>query len=152
MNRVSGAAQAPGTVDADSSRGWARTAGPAPALDFVLIRKLAEDLSPDAALRFLSDYLGMLPGRWTRILLALEDDDTEVALDALVSLRITSSMTGALEAEGHCRQLESFVHAGWFAKARTEASELGPKLERLFCAAPDLLKQARNSLGTVSVR
>ncbi|AUZ35657.1 hypothetical protein C3B78_15165 [Arthrobacter sp. PGP41] len=143
---VSGEVRVPRTVVADSSGPGARTAGQAPALDLAQLMKIGDDLSPEIALRFLSDYLGMIPGRWSRILLALDDEDPDVVLDALVSLRITSSMAGAWEAEAHCRELESLVRAGCTAKARVEASKLGPKLERLFCAAPDLLKQAQGSL------
>lgn len=143
---VSGELQVPQTVNAGSSGLGARTAGHAPAFDLAPIMEIGDDLSPEIALRFLSDYLSMIPGRWSRILLALDDEDPDVVLDALVSLRITSSMTGALEAETHCRELELLVRAGCTAKARVEASKLGPKLERLFCAAPDLLKQAQVSL------
>lgn len=119
-------------------------------LDSAPIRKLAEDLSAEAALRFVDDYLGMLPGRWKRILRAVDQEDAKVALDALLSLRVTSSMSGALDTAASCRELESLVRAGHFPQARAEATRLSTELHYLQDAAPDLLQRARDELSRTS--
>ncbi|HJW00630.1 MAG TPA: Hpt domain-containing protein, partial [Arthrobacter sp.] len=67
-------------------------------LEPATLRRLAEDIeNPTAALNFLGDFLSMLPGRITRILETLAERDAKRAMDATLSLKITSAMTGAVE-------------------------------------------------------
>ena len=65
-----------------------------------VIRTPAGNLGSNGlASRFLNDYLDLLPRRKRRIINALRDDDPEAAMDAILSLKITSAMVGARDAE-----------------------------------------------------
>ncbi|MEW1804946.1 hypothetical protein [Pseudarthrobacter sp. NPDC080039] len=64
-------------------------------LDLQKIHDLGRDLnSSHVAVRFLSNFLGMLPQRLARIQSAVAAYDDETAMDALISLTITAAMTG----------------------------------------------------------
>lgn len=148
---ISGQPPAPiaATVEAGGPLMWARTTDRPTTLDPLAMRRLAEDTGPDVALRFLGDYLGMLPGRLDRILQALTEKDAKASLDALISLRTTSCMSGALDAAASCRELESLVRNGSFGRARMAALRLSPDVADLYCATPALLKQARDDLSSI---
>lgn len=69
-------------------------------LETATSRALAEDMGdPGCALDFLGDYLRMLPRRMARIIGHLRDQDSEAAMDAVLSLRVSSAMTGVQEAD-----------------------------------------------------
>jgi hypothetical protein len=112
-----------------------------------VVQGLADELdSPDTAVRFLGDYLCLLPQRLKRILTALDEMDTESALDALLSLKITSSMTGALRAEACCRTIHALVREENFVQAWVEAEEMTVTVSRLHAVAPTLLAWAKMDL------
>ncbi|MFF1252659.1 Hpt domain-containing protein [Pseudarthrobacter sp. NPDC058329] len=118
-----------------------------------VIRSLADELnSPDIALRFLGEYLRMLPERLKSILTALDDRDTAASLDALLSLKITSSMTGALRAEACCRTLHALVREKNVEQARVEAGVLTATVAHLHAAAPTLLGWAKTDLEYKSIQ
>lgn len=81
---------------------------PAPSeWDLSRIHSLADELgNPQPALRFLAKYLSMLPQRVERIVHALDDRDAAETTTALLSLKISSAMVGALETEHQCRAIE----------------------------------------------
>lgn len=111
------------------------------------IRRLAEDIeNPTAALIFLGDFLAMLPGRITRILETLAERDAKGAIDATLSLKITSAMTGAVEAESCCRHIESLVRCERFEEAAETAQLLRGIVTALMAAGPELLLEARSDL------
>lgn len=120
--------------------------GPA-RLESATIRRLAEDIeNPTAALNFLGDFLSMLPGRITRILDTLAEHDAKRAMDATLSLKITSAMTGAVEAESYCRHIESLIRAGQFEEALETAKLLRGIVTALIVAGPCLLLEVRSDL------
>ena len=120
--------------------------GPA-RLEPATIRRLAEDIeNPTAALNFLGDFLSMLPGRITRILDTLADGDAKAAMDATLSLKITSAMTGAVEAEACCRRIESLIRCSAFEEATASAQLLHGIVTALMVAGPGLLLDARSDL------
>lgn len=120
--------------------------GPA-RLEPARIRRLAEDIeNPTAALNFLGDFLSMLPGRITRILDTLAERDAISAMDAALSLKITSAMTGAVEAEACCRRIESLIRSGGFEEALETAQLLHGIVTALMVAGPGLLLDARSDL------
>ena len=113
-------------------------------LEPATIRRLAEDIeNPAAALNFLGDFLSMLPGRITRILDTLAARDAKAAMDATLSLKITSAMTGAVEAESYCRRIESLIRCGGFEEALETAQLLHGIVTALMMAGPGLLLEAR---------
>jgi HPt (histidine-containing phosphotransfer) domain-containing protein len=97
----------------DSSRRWEVT-GPEdiPVLDTGPLRVLAAEVGPAFAEAFIDDYLQMLPERASKILRALAGRDPRMAADAVVSLRATSAMAGALRLERCCKELESRIRRG----------------------------------------
>ncbi len=117
---------------------------PSPLLEPVSIRLIAEELEdPEYALSFLESYLSLLPYRIQRIQTALSDQDVEAAMDAVLSLKITSSMTGALDAEAGCRTIEWLIRAGRFTAASVTAQSLTTHVQALITAGPRLLLEAR---------
>lgn len=111
------------------------------------LKELAAELnSTEAALEFLGRYLSMLPSRLTRILTGLLQNDTKTSMDALLSLKVTSAMNGAMETMRICITLQSLVKAGRFDQAMIEAPVLSSSVCRLHEAAPELLQQARATL------
>ncbi|MET1087504.1 MAG: Hpt domain-containing protein [Arthrobacter sp.] len=113
-------------------------------LELSSIEALAAELDSHAlALNFLCDYLAMLPGRMARITNHLGEQDGDAAMDALLSLRVTSSMAGALDAEAACRNLETLVSRSRFEEAANAALQLNQQVLSLVAAAPAIVIAAR---------
>jgi hypothetical protein len=111
------------------------------------ILRLAEDIGNSAlALNFLRDFLSMLPGRIMRILDTLDERDAKAALDATLSLKITSAMTGAAEAEACCRHIEALIRCGRFEEASETAELLRGIVAALMADGPRLLLEAQSGL------
>ncbi|KRE54786.1 hypothetical protein ASG92_24545 [Arthrobacter sp. Soil736] len=70
-----------------------------PVLDTTCLQDLADALTPAAAERYAADYLGLLPARVERIVRALNSQDRDAAMDAALSLKVSSAMIGALRME-----------------------------------------------------
>ena len=105
-----------------------------------VIHTLARNLGNNAlALRFLSDYLTLLPRRKSRIIKAIRDDDPEAAMDAILSLKIASSMVGAHDAEDRSLVLQSLVTNGHLEQSRPEATALGAAIDALVIEGPGIL-------------
>jgi hypothetical protein len=101
-------------------------------LHFDRLRTLAADLGgPGDALKFLDTYLGMLPRRLERIVHGILDRDGEAAADAILSLKVTSFMTGALNTEACCRELEQLVHEGEYDLALVSSGRLSAEVAAL---------------------
>lgn len=83
-----------------------------PILDAGPLQTLAAEVGAAFAEAFIDDYLLMLPDRASRILRALAGGDPRMAADAVVSLRATSAMAGALRLERCCKELESRIRRG----------------------------------------
>jgi HPt (histidine-containing phosphotransfer) domain-containing protein len=111
------------------------------------IQDLGRDLSPRIAIRFLSDFLGMLPQRLERIQSAVADHDDETAMDAVLSLTITAAMTGAMDTESCCLTLQASIRNLDFNLANDQVANLAELVGRLQRAAPELLDHAKRALG-----
>lgn len=98
-----------------------------PALDRQALKRLASDMhSTEAAEQFAATYIRMLPARVERITQALDNGDEHQAMDAVLSLKTSSAMIGALRMEEHCARLE---HA--LARTdRTGAAAAGKDIKR----------------------
>jgi HPt (histidine-containing phosphotransfer) domain-containing protein len=83
-----------------------------PILDAGPLQTLATEVGPAFAEAFIDDYLQMLPDRASKILRALAGGDPRMAADAVVSLKATSAMAGALRLERCCKELESRIRRG----------------------------------------
>jgi HPt (histidine-containing phosphotransfer) domain-containing protein len=102
---------------------------------------------PTTALNFLRDFLVMLPGRIARIVGTLACRDATGAMDATLSLKVTSAMTGAVDAESYCRRIESLIHCGQFDEATETAQHLRGIVTALMAAGPGLLLEAQADLA-----
>jgi HPt (histidine-containing phosphotransfer) domain-containing protein len=100
---------------------------PLPALDRRPLKRLARQMKgKEAAENFAATYTKMLPQRVDRISRALNTGNKDVAMDAVLSLKTSSSMVGALRMEQHCLSLErALVRAD-----HTEAAEAEDKIRR----------------------
>ncbi|MHC6594245.1 Hpt domain-containing protein [Arthrobacter sp. C152] len=108
------------------------------------IRTLALHVASTAiAYRFLTDYFDMLPGRAQRLLAALRDEDDEAAMDALLSLKTASAMTGAVDLESRCMAIQTLIAAGLLELARAEAQGLSTAAAGLAAQAAAILEAAR---------
>ncbi|SDW15715.1 hypothetical protein SAMN04487917_1202 [Arthrobacter sp. yr096] len=118
-----------------------------PALEPCRLQTLADDLGDSQpALRFLSTYLSMLPGRILRISNGLCQHDADASMDAILSLRISSAMVGALETEDQCRAIETMIKEDHFDWAVQALPALRNSTDRCFAAGPRLLGRAETSL------
>lgn len=80
---------------------------PLPAFDRRPLKRLAREMkSKEAAEKFAAAYASLLPQRVDKISHALSTGDSDLAMDAVLSLKTSSSMVGALRMEQHCVRLE----------------------------------------------
>ncbi|MDQ0212103.1 signal peptidase I [Arthrobacter bambusae] len=92
-------------VDDDADAGAAQR--PLPAFDRRPLKRLAREMkSKEAAEKFAAAYARLLPQRVDKISHALSSGDSNLAMDAVLSLKTSSSMVGALRMEQHCVRLE----------------------------------------------
>ncbi|UKA49776.1 Hpt domain-containing protein [Arthrobacter sp. FW305-123] len=113
------------------------------------LQELADELGDSIpALGFLSNYLSMLPHRMLSISRGLCGHDSEASMDAILSLKISSAMVGALETEDQCRAIELMIREDHFDSAMQAFPALQHSTDRCFAAGPQLLGQARESLCT----
>ncbi|MFK4299658.1 signal peptidase I [Arthrobacter sp. GAS37] len=98
-----------------------------PAFDRSPLKRLARELrSKEAAGNFAATYTRMLPQRVDRISDALSTGNSELAMNAVLSLKTSSSMVGALRMEQHCGRLERAL----VMTDHTAAVEAGEEIRR----------------------
>lgn len=75
--------------------------------------RLAEDFDSDAvAISYAETFLQLLPERIGRLLAAVCQGDTAVAMDTVLSLKVRSHMLGGLAMERSCRELQRCLRDG----------------------------------------
>ncbi|MFJ6535918.1 Hpt domain-containing protein [Paenarthrobacter sp. NPDC091711] len=113
------------------------------------LQELADELGGSApVLGFLADYLSLLPDRMLRISSGLCGHNADASMDAILSLKISSAMVGALETEDQCRAIERMIREDHFDSAIRAFPALQNSTDRCFAAGPQLLGKARESLCT----
>lgn len=80
--------------------------------------------STGIAADFVTTYLDMLPGRIRRIQEAVNNSDHSAAMDAVLSLKVTSSMAGAVVLERLCQTLETALRNSLLEEASSIAGRL----------------------------
>ena len=111
-----------------------------PALEPSRVRILAEELGDSApAHRFVATYLSMLPARFLRISDGVCQRDPDASMDAILSLKISSAMVGALETERHCRAMEAMVRCEQFADAASTLPALRRSTEDCLAVWPQTI-------------
>jgi hypothetical protein len=97
--------------------------GPLPVLNRAVLDELGRTLdSCAAASRFAAEFHAMLNGRVQRILRALQLPDPDEAMDAVLSLRISSHMVGAAAMEDQCANLQHQLEAGHLVEPSRSAA------------------------------
>ena len=98
-----------------------------PAFDAAALRRLSHDLDDLAFVSvFANRYLEMLPTR----VRALQAADVEAALDAALSLKVSSSTVGTCELADIALAIEGNVRRLDVPAARANAAELPPAAKR----------------------
>ncbi|WP_193609839.1 Hpt domain-containing protein [Nocardioides lijunqiniae] len=88
-------------------------------LDTSSLERLARDVSSwPFVVTFAQKYQRLLPERVRRVIAAITDGDLDQALDAALSLRVSSSFVGASELVEIARRLETHLRTGDLAAAR----------------------------------
>ena len=112
---------------AEAPAGGAVAAAPstdaAPLVDPAALQDLGEQLNSAAVAKgFARDYAQMWDQRYDALATALERRDQAAALDAVLSLKTSSSMVGGLRLAELAAELEEVIRSGSLAQA---ASRLG---------------------------
>lgn len=90
-----------------------------PLLDAAVLEDLEEQLNgSELAVRFARDYAAMWDQRYARLAAAVENQDRASALDAIISLRITSAMVGGVRLVKIAEVLESVIRQGDFGRGQ----------------------------------
>lgn len=84
-----------------------------PLVDPLVLQELEEDLGrPDLATNFAKDYVVMWERRERRLIASVQEEDLTAALDAVISLKVSSTMVGALRLAFLAQTLEARVRSG----------------------------------------
>lgn len=87
--------------------------------------KLADELdNVSGAVNFVSTFLELLPMRVARILRAIQGNNDMAAMEAVLSLKVTSTMAGAHTMADVCARLESALKDGNPVERNRAAVEL----------------------------
>lgn len=90
-----------------------------PLVDSGILEDLEDELNgSELALRFARDYAAMWDQRYSRLALAVQNQDRASALDAIISLRITSAMVGGLRLARLAEVLEAVIRQGDFGQGQ----------------------------------
>lgn len=90
---------------------------PLPLIDAAILEELEDQLAGSAlALRFARDYAALWGQRCTKLAAAVQNQDLDSALDAVISLRITSAMVGGLRLVRLAEILEDLIRQGDFVQ------------------------------------
>lgn len=100
-------------------------AGPLPLLDLAVLRDLEDHLDVPLVRNFASDYVGMWEYRCRRLAEAVaRPDGAGEALDAVISLKVTSHMIGGLRLAGLAGTLEDQIRKGALRESGVLLSEI----------------------------
>lgn len=84
-----------------------------PLVDAAVLQDLEEQLGqPDIARNFANDYAAMLGQRQRRLVASVGREDRAAALDAVISLKVSSAMVGGLRLAHLAERLEAAVREG----------------------------------------
>ena len=114
------AAPLPAETRADAGTGMSSNVEEVlPLLDAAVLEDLEEQLNgSELAVRFARDYAAMWDQRYARLAAAVENQDRASALDAIISLRITSAMVGGVRLVKIAEVLESVIRQGDFGRGQ----------------------------------
>jgi HPt (histidine-containing phosphotransfer) domain-containing protein len=90
-----------------------------PLVDAAVLEELEDELAGSGlAQRFARDYAAMWDQRYSRLAAAVESQDGASALDAAISLKITSAMVGGIRLAKLAELLEVLIRRGDFGQGQ----------------------------------
>jgi len=90
-----------------------------PLVDAAVLEELEDELAGTGiAQRFARDYAAMWDLRYTRLAAAVDRRDGDSALDAAISLKISSAMVGGLRLAKLAELLETVIRQGDFGSGQ----------------------------------
>ncbi|OAE02532.1 Hpt domain-containing protein [Arthrobacter sp. OY3WO11] len=109
----------PGIASAAGTALQQEAAGLLPLVDAAVLEELEDELAGSGlARRFARDYTAMWDQRYARLAAAVDQQDSASALDAVISLKITSAMVGGLRLAKLAELLESVIRLGDFGQGQ----------------------------------
>jgi HPt (histidine-containing phosphotransfer) domain-containing protein len=109
----------PGITAFTNSRLSQEAAGLLPLVDAAVLEELEDELAGSGlAQRFARDYAAMWDQRCSRLAAAVESQDSESALDAAISLKISSAMVGGARLAKLAELLEVLIRQGDFGQGQ----------------------------------
>jgi HPt (histidine-containing phosphotransfer) domain-containing protein len=88
-------------------------------VDAGILEDLEDQLNgSELAVRFARDYAAMWDQRYTRLAAAVQSEDRAAALDAIISLKITSAMVGGVRLARLAELLEKVIRRGDFGQGQ----------------------------------
>lgn len=129
-----------------------RSERPKPALDAQHLEKLAEESSWEVAESFITEYTALLPRRVDRIVRTVTVRDRNIAMDALLSLKTTSWLAGALRMNQLCRELELALALADVAAVATIVQDIEQHLPNLQEALADRPRHVLTVLSPAALR
>ncbi|MFJ6282846.1 Hpt domain-containing protein [Pseudarthrobacter oxydans] len=109
----------PGVVPPSGTAPSQEAAGLLPLVDATVLEELEDELAGSGlAQRFARDYAAMWDQRYSRLAAAVESQDRASALDAVISLKITSAMVGGLRLAKLAELLEAVIRRGDFGEGQ----------------------------------
>jgi HPt (histidine-containing phosphotransfer) domain-containing protein len=90
-----------------------------PLVDASILVDLEDQLNgSELAVRFAREYAAMWDQRYTRLAAAVKSEDRAAALDAIISLKITSAMVGGVRLARLAEILEKVIRQGDFGQGQ----------------------------------
>lgn len=90
-----------------------------PLVDPGVLEDLEEQLNgSELAVRFARDYTTMWDQRYSRLATAVQSEDRASALDAIISLKITSAMVGGARLARLAEMVEKLIRKGDFGQGQ----------------------------------
>lgn len=109
----------PGVASAAGTPPSQEAAGLLPLVDAAVLEELEDELAGSGlAQRFARDYAAMWDQRYARLAAAVDNQDRDSALDAVISLKITSMMVGGLRLAKLAELLEAVIRIGDFSQSK----------------------------------
>ncbi|MEW1805661.1 Hpt domain-containing protein [Pseudarthrobacter sp. NPDC080039] len=100
-------------------------AGLLPLIDAAVLDELEDELAGSGlARRFARDYAAMWDVRLARLGTAVDSEDEASALDAVISLKISSAMVGGIRLARLAELLEGLIRQGDFARSQAMMADI----------------------------